>query len=229
MNMKGIVFDLDETLVDRRGSLDSYSQKLFSAFSESVVVPLDEFVAEFHRLDGNGRVPRDEFFAALAAALFRNVPTHRIKEHFEATAWLQPRLFGGIVDVLQALRAEGWRVGIVTNGGVPAQTAKIENSGLSNLIDSHVISAAFGSKKPAPEIFRHVIELLRIDPDQSWFVGDDPRADIWGAKQIGFQTCWVERYSVWPADLPRCYDARVTDTADILGVVARAVSRDRRG
>jgi len=85
--VKGVVFDLDETLVDRRGSLDAYSRKLFSAFSESIVVPLDAFVSEFHRLDGNGRVPRDEFFAALAAALFRDVADHRIKAHFEATAY----------------------------------------------------------------------------------------------------------------------------------------------
>jgi putative hydrolase of the HAD superfamily len=221
--MKGVVFDLDETLVNRRGSLDLYSQTLFSAFSGSAVVPLGRFVAEFHRLDGNGRVPRDEFFEALAAALFRNVPAQRIKEHFEATAWLQPRLFDGAVDLLRELRADGWRVGIVTNGGVPAQTAKIENSGLSKLIDGHVISAAFGSKKPAAGIFRHAIEQLQIDPEKSWFVGDDPRADIWGAAQIGFQTCWVERYSPWPADLPRCYDARVADTTDILGVIASAV------
>ncbi len=223
--MKGVVFDLDETLVNRRGSLDLYSQTLFSAFSGSAVVPLDEFVAEFHRLDGNGRVPRDEFFAALAAVLLPNVATQRIKEHFEATAWLQPRLFDGSVEALQQIRSEGWRVGIVTNGGVPAQTAKIENSGLSGLIDSHVISAAFGAKKPAPEIFRQAIDQLRIDPKQSWFVGDDPRADIWGARQIGLRTCWVERYSPWPADLPRCYDARIADTADILGVIASAGRR----
>jgi putative hydrolase of the HAD superfamily len=220
--VKGAVFDLDETLVDRRGSLDVYARSLFSVFAGSAVVPADEFVAEFHRLDGNGRVPRDEFFAALAEALLPNVPTHRIQEHFEATAWLQPRLFDGIIDALQQLRAGGWRIGIVTNGGVPAQTAKIENSGLYGLIDDHVISAAIGAKKPAPEIYRHAIERLRIEPQQSWFVGDDPRADIWGAKQSGFRTCWVERYSAWPADLPRCYDARIVDTADVLGIIASA-------
>lgn len=220
--MKGVVFDLDETLVDRRGSLGLYAQKLFSDFSASVAVPRAQFAAEFHRLDGNGRVPRDEFFAALAAALFRNVSMRSIKEHFEAIAWLEPRLFDGTVDVLQHLRAGGWRIGIVTNGGVPAQTAKIENSGLSTLIDSRVISAAVGMRKPAPEIFRHAIEMLGIDPRQSWFVGDDPRADVWGAKQIGFRTCWIERYSAWPEDLPRCYDAHIADTAECLGVIANA-------
>jgi putative hydrolase of the HAD superfamily len=219
--MKGAVFDLDETLVDRRGSLGLYARRLRSAFSDSVVLPEAEFIAEFHRLDGNGRVPRDEFFEALAAALFRRVPPRRIKEHFEATAWTEPRLFDGVADLLVALRANGWRIGIITNGGVPSQSAKIENSGLAELIDRSVISSAFGFKKPAPEIFHHMIAALGIDPRRSWFVGDDPRADMWGANCVDLRTCWVERYSAWPADLPRCYDARVDDIVDCLGALAR--------
>jgi putative hydrolase of the HAD superfamily len=220
--MNGVVFDLDETLVDRRGSLDAYAKQLRSVFSDSIVVSERVFMTEFHRLDGNGRVPRDEFFEALSVALFRSVPSRRIQEHFEATAWIEPRLFEGVVDLLVTLRAKGWRIGIVTNGGVASQSAKIENSGLADLIDGSVISSAFGFKKPAPEIFRHMIEKLGIDPNRSWFVGDDPRADMFGARRVGFRTCWVERYSAWPADLPRCYDARIRDTVGCLQVLTHA-------
>ncbi len=193
--MKGVVFDLDETLVDRRGSLDAYARRLNEAFADSAVATGDLFVSEFHRLDGNGRVPRDEFFERLSAVLFRDVSAARIKEHFETTAWTQPFLFDEVPELLRSIRERGWRIGIVTNGGVAAQSAKIENSGLAELIDESVISAAFGMKKPAPEIFRHLTDQLHIDPALSWFVGDDPRADIWGAAQVGFKTCWVERYS----------------------------------
>lgn len=219
--MKGIVFDLDETLVDRRGSLDIYARRLNDAFAESATERGDAFVAEFHRLDGNGRVPRDEFFERLSAELFRNVTAAQIKAHFEATAWTNPILFDGVRELLGSIRACNWRIGIVTNGGVPAQSAKIANSGLADLIDASVISAAFGVKKPAPEIFRHIVERLQVDPAQSWFVGDDPRADIWGAKQVGFKTCWIERYSAWPDDLERRYDARVAATPDCWEVITR--------
>ena len=221
--MRGVIFDLDETLVDRRGSLGIYCRKLYLDFGESVVLPASQFTAEFHRLDDNGRVPRDEFFKALSAAAFRNVPSALIKEHFEATAWVQPRLFDGIVDLLVSLRAQDLRIGVITNSGVPSQSAKLNNTGLSDLIDASVISAAFGSKKPAPGIFHHMIDGLRIDPHQSWFVGDDPRADVWGANQVGFRTCWVERYTPWPADLPRCYDVRIEHTIHCLGIVTSVV------
>src|SRR6478752_234416 len=91
--MKGVVFDLDETLVDRRGSLDVYARRLHAAFAHSAVASGDLFVAEFHRLDGNGRVPRDEFFERLSAVLFSRVSAGQIKAHFETTAWTPPMLF----------------------------------------------------------------------------------------------------------------------------------------
>lgn len=53
-------------------------------------------------------------------------------------------MFDGTIDLLQSIRTRGWRIGIITKGSVPSQTAKIRNSGLSERIDGFVISAAFG-------------------------------------------------------------------------------------
>jgi putative hydrolase of the HAD superfamily len=167
-------------------------------------------------------VPRDDFFASLAKELFQDISADQVREHFETAAWLRPRLFAGIDDLLKSLRADGWRLGIITNGGVPAQSAKITGSGLSELVDGYVISSAFGAKKPAAEIFQHMLRSLAIDPAHSWYIGDHPREDIWGAKQVGFHTCWVERYIAWPPDLPRCYDARIEYTPDCLNAIAHA-------
>lgn len=107
-------------------------------------MPEAQFIVQFHSLDGNGRVPRDAFFAALATHLFRNCHAQTIKAHFESIAWVKPALFDGTIDLLQSIRTRGWRIGIITKGSVPSQTAKIRNSGLSERIDGFVISAAFG-------------------------------------------------------------------------------------
>ena len=220
--MRGIVFDLDETLVDRKGSLNVYAQELYSDFRTSIALSQAEFIVQFHLLDGNGRVPRDQFFDLLASNLFLEMSSRRIGEHFEANAWRTPHLFDGIPDLLQSLRELRWRIGVITNGGVQSQSQKLENSGLTSLVDYSVISGAFGAKKPDPTIFKHLLIQLGIDPNRSWFIGDDPRSDIWGAKQVGFRTIWVERYTPWPDDLPRCYDASVTDTVRTFDVVRSA-------
>ena len=220
--MRGVVFDLDETLLDRRGSIDSYAKQLHTDLAKFVVMPRAAYLEAFHRLDDYGRAPRELFFQELASQLFADVSPRELQSHFEAKAWRAPRLFPHVNDVLRRLRGEGWQIGIVTNGGVASQGQKIANSGLSPLVHCIVISAALGSRKPDRAIFEHAAMQLGINPTQSWFVGDDPRSDVWGAKQFGFRAIWVERYLPWPADLPRCYDARIDDTAEIFKVLAGA-------
>jgi HAD superfamily hydrolase (TIGR01509 family) len=216
--MRGAVFDLDETLIDRRRSLDGYARRLCRDLGVRGITQI-EFMNEFHRLDADGRIPRTDFFAALSRGPLNGVSTDEIKSHFETHAWTDPLLLDGVLPLLRRLRDDGWRLGVVTNGGVSSQTAKLTNSGLSKLVDAVVISQAFGARKPAPEIFAHIVAAIEIDPVQSWFIGDDPRADIWGAKQLGFRTCWVERYLHWPVDLRRCYDATASSMAEVLEIV----------
>jgi HAD superfamily hydrolase (TIGR01549 family) len=215
---RGVVFDLDETLVDRRQTLDDYARGLLSEFDTDIAWP-EEFVAKFHRHDGNGEVPREEFFSRLASELFTGVTARQLSAHFEANAWQKPHLFPGTTATLLYFRKRGWRVGIITNGGVNSQSAKIANSGLSELVHFSVISSVVGSRKPDREIFLYAAAQLGIIPNASWFVGDDPRADMWGASQFGLRTVWVERYKPWPDDLLRCYDARVTSMSEILEAV----------
>lgn len=107
--MRGVVFDLDETLLDRRGSLDVYARRLRSelaSFSSS----LNAFVAEFHRLDADGKTPRGQFFELLASGLLPGVSVGEIRRHFESHAWQSPQLFPGVADMLRELEAQGLRL-----------------------------------------------------------------------------------------------------------------------
>jgi putative hydrolase of the HAD superfamily len=217
---RGLIFDLDETLIDRRQTLDAYARALLSEFRlhPSVASP-DAFVAQFHRYDDNGDVPRDEFFDRLASDLFVGVTRQQLGAHFDAYAWREPHLFPGTTAMLAYFRQREWRIGIVTNGGASSQSAKIANSGLSNLVHCSVISSVVGRRKPDREIFAYATRELGVLPNLSWFVGDDPRVDIWGANRFGLRTVWIERYKRWPEDLPRCYDTCVPSVAGIAGTV----------
>jgi FMN phosphatase YigB (HAD superfamily) len=215
---RGVVFDLDETLVDRRLTLDEYARGLLSEFGTAIARP-EEFVAKFHQFDGNGEVPREEFFSRLASELFTGVTAQHLGSHFEANAWQKPRLFPGTTATLLCFRERGWRIGIITNGGAYSQSAKIANSGLSDLVHCSVISSVIGCRKPDREIFLYTAAQLGVVSNVSWFVGDDPRADIWGATQVGLRAVWVERYKPWPDEFFRCYDARVTSVSEVLDAV----------
>jgi HAD superfamily hydrolase (TIGR01662 family) len=139
-----------------------------------------------------------------------------LRAHFYTNAWQRPVLFTNVVATLEALKRRGIPVGIVTNGSAEAQTAKIRNSPLPSLVDAWVISGELGVKKPDARIFEHMIVRLAVDPASSWFVGDDPLADVWGAKQVGLKTAWIPRHTAWPDDLPLCQDARLSDVCEVL-------------
>jgi phosphoglycolate phosphatase-like HAD superfamily hydrolase len=88
--VRGILFDLDETLIDRRTSLERYARTLRTDYSSTL--DEDAFVAAFHRLDGTGRVPRPTFFGALARELFVGIDAAAIETHFYDCAWRAPLL-----------------------------------------------------------------------------------------------------------------------------------------
>ena len=115
--MRGVVFDLDETLLDCRGSLDAYARRLRSAFDSRASSALDVFVAEFHRLDADGKTPRTQFFELLASRLLPIMSAGEIQHHFETYAWQCPQLFPGVANMLLEPEAQGLELGVITNGG----------------------------------------------------------------------------------------------------------------
>ena len=213
--LAGILFDLDETLLDRSGTLQRYAAVLFSDFENSARIGFDEFDRLVTELDDHGVTPREAFFAGLADTAFPDIAAKALEDHFYAHAWSNPIPFPGVVDCLTEFRAKGIPTGIVTNGGIRSQSAKIRNSGVGSLVDAYLISEEFGIRKPEPEIFLHISEFLQIDPARSWFVGDDPVADIVGASSVGFRTVWLERHLPWPANHRKCYDLKAGQVSEV--------------
>jgi putative hydrolase of the HAD superfamily len=202
----GILFDLDETLIDRAASIVHYARRFHSDFSNAIAQACERFVGEFVRLDGNGYVDRATFFDNLARHLSTpQISPKAIAAHFAENAWKTPRLMLGAKEGLLKLRAAGIPVGIVTNGGSRNQRMKLANTGLDKLVDHIVISEEFGAKKPNPAVFLSTCETLQINPTASWFVGDNPALDIVGAGAVGLRTIWLRRTMPWPAGQPECY------------------------
>ena len=103
------------------------------------------------------------------------------------------------------LRAE-WRLGIVTNGPVGIQAAKVDTLGLEPLVDTVVFasSCGLGGGKPSPEAFVTAARRLGVILPRCVFVGDDPRCDIAGARRVGMKTIRIRQGvhgRAWVAEL----------------------------
>ncbi|WP_370518863.1 HAD family hydrolase [Microlunatus sp. Gsoil 973] len=57
--------------------------------------------------------------------------------------------------------------------------------GLDDVVELTITSATVGAEKPNPAIFNHAISVPGASPAHSWMIGDNPIADVQGARQAG--------------------------------------------
>ncbi len=101
-------------------------------------------------------------------------------EHFE--------LFEDALPVLAELRAQGLKLGLVSNTGRNLDEF-VAHHRLD--VDAALGSGAFGRTKPHPTIFRAVLERLEVEPTGAAMVGDSLEDDIEGARAAGIQQAFL--------------------------------------
>jgi len=100
--------------------------------------------------------------------------------------------FDEVEQVLTNLR-QNYRLAIITNGMPAAQQAKLQRLGLNNHFETLIASADIGVGKPAGEIFRHALAVMRVGAHEAIMVGDSWDGDVIGARREGMNACWVRR------------------------------------
>ena len=120
----------------------------------------------------------------------------RIEDAFaRRSAWY---VYPDVGPTLDALRDAGLRLCVISNfvwGGVEL----IHDLELAGHFEALVISARVGFQKPNEGIFRHALEVMRVDPSRALHVGDSYRADVQGARRLGIDAVLIDRSGADPA------------------------------
>ena len=189
-----VLFDLDNTLVDRQLAYLHWA-RAFAAdrhLGEAAVQVLCD-------ADDDGFASRETVFETARNKLKL---TDSVTELISEYRSLYPRFMEpnpAVLDALQKLRSEGFRVGVITNGPV-SQREKIARAGLQPLIDGLCVSEEFGVEKPDARIFAEAIRRCcgaEVASDKGWMVGDSAEHDMAGAREIGLRTVWISRDRPW--------------------------------
>jgi putative hydrolase of the HAD superfamily len=109
----------------------------------------------------------------------------------EHAAWEPARVLGGTTHaLLEALRARGLKLGLVSNAFDPGWLLHrdLEQLGIAQRIDYAVFSSEVGKRKPHPEIFERALAALDAAPGEALFVGDRLYEDVRGAAEVGMAT-----------------------------------------
>jgi putative hydrolase of the HAD superfamily len=101
-----------------------------------------------------------------------------------------PGVVDGTFQLLERLHANGYRVGILSNGFKEVQYAKLHTSGIDKHIDCVVLSDEIDVNKPDARIYRYAEEKAQTTTEQCVMIGDNPLTDIGGALKAGWGAVW---------------------------------------
>jgi putative hydrolase of the HAD superfamily len=199
----GVLFDLDDTLIDWWGSLQTWLDEFAPAeVAEQLLQHVrDEWwevrPGTTHVWHRNTWAVHHYRHTVWAAALPQHDPDDmdRLLADFDRT--LSVDFFDDAVSTLDLLVERGvHRLGVLSNNHLLAIEA--ERLGLATWFDV-LVSAEQHLVKPHPAAFHRGCQLLDTLPEHTVYVGDSVKADALGALAAGLIPVWVDRYDdPWP-------------------------------
>lgn len=206
---RAIFIDLDDTLLDDTSYADGCwtdacavaEARLPGVDISHLRATIDEQSAWFwsdperHRsgrldLRGSTRATLEQVFEKLGIN-DRNL-AHEVAEKYRHLRQERSTLFPGATDALDRLRAEGVRLGMMTNGAAAVQRAKIERFGLARYFDHIVIEGELGAGKPDRRVYDTLLSALDVTPGDAWAIGDNLEFDVLAPMQVGLHGIWVD-------------------------------------
>src|SRR5262249_35828021 len=134
-----------------------------------------------------GQMPADEFADQVIAA-FR-LPVRRKEFLRELTTWAAT-FFPGAVDLVERIPSRYLRATLCNSNSVHWPRL-MQNRRFINAFAHHFASHLIGKIKPDEAAFRHVLDVLRCDPQDVLFL-DDNELNILGARAVGMNAMQVK-------------------------------------
>lgn len=123
-----------------------------------------------------------------------------------------------MVETMHTLHARGYKLGLISNTTSSIEAHQmLEETGLTSLFSTVILSAAYGKRKPDPALFIAAARQAGVDPRACAYVGDRPSRDLLGSRQANYGECTIINVfssSVDPND-PDDYDPDKDEELDM--------------
>ena len=159
-----------------------------SAWREASAAVMREYAAKPYYLhkDLFQDMLRD-FAARLGAAVSEEAAeSFHVRQRDAAIGGLEIR--DDCVATLEALKARGLYLSIVSNIDDDYLDPLVEKHGLDRILDDWTSSEEAASCKPDAAIYRFALEKAGLGPAQALFVGDSLQHDVAGAAKVGLRS-----------------------------------------
>ncbi|MGE6343649.1 HAD family hydrolase [Bacillus mycoides] len=189
-----MLFDLDDTLLDRDKAVDNLFllvlEKCYEDVSDTVK---NNMLQKFKEYDKREYGISDKTIV-LESLFDEFAPKYRLPRNYIQDFWNEnfPKCFSIDQNTILFLNhiKRHFKVGIITNGSTQRQKAKIINTGLNEYFDTIIISEEVGFSKPDKRIFELALNKLNVQSEDVLFVGDDLEKDIACCQNANIKGIW---------------------------------------
>ena len=194
--IKGVIFDIDNTLTDfmkmKRAAVDAAVEGMMDAGLPGMKDDLVKEVFEVYWKEG---IEDQKIFDKILKAklgridfkiLAGGILAYRRAKNGSMT--LYPRVNQTLIELMQL----GIKRTVISDAPKMEVWLRIVSLGLHHYFDDIITSEDFGVKKPDPKPYRRALELLGTQAGETLMVGDWPDRDIKGAKGVGMRTAWAK-------------------------------------
>lgn len=219
MIIKGIIFDMDNTLFD---------------FVEAKMIACTEIV----RFLGSGNP--EELFQYFRRGIHGFENPENIKDYiqdtgipkldkyeqcvsiYETEKVKHIRLYPCVKETLTKLNEMGMTMGILTDANSQNARIRLEKTGIGKFIHSLTAFDMTGTKKPSHEPFIYALDTMNLLAHETLFVGDSLRRDIQPSKQLGMLTAYAaygDRNSIVDSTGTEIPDHTINSFREILEII----------
>jgi phosphoglycolate phosphatase len=169
MRRLALIFDLDGTLVDSMPDLRGALNQSIGEMGRRELTP-----NEVRHMIGDGTCALVErALAATGTVTDFDVAHERFLRFYEAAPAKLSRLYPGVQETLESLRASGARLAICTNKPQAATLAVLEGFGMARYFDAVLGGDAAPFRKPDPRHLLAAIERLGATANDAVMIGDN--------------------------------------------------------
>jgi HAD superfamily hydrolase (TIGR01662 family) len=145
----------------------------------------------------------------------------------EQEGWLQSIHVGpDVVPTLTALKAQGLRLGIVSNAAYLPRlmVRQMQTLGLRDFFDGVTFSSEVGVRKPNPAIYEDALNKVRAPASATLFVGDRVREDVQGPQRVGMRAVLTREWR--QEEDPGFADFVIAQLRELPPIVSRLLAGD---